>query len=71
VSVVLNKDPNDLSVAATVKGQLEGLSQSVQVTVPPGAKIDVPEFDLDNGDTFPDRAYFRHISIRNLPAQAI
>jgi hypothetical protein len=71
VSVVLKNDPNDLSVDATVTGKLENLSHSVVVTVRPGQTVNVEEFDLDNGDTFPDRAYFRSITITNLPAQAI
>jgi hypothetical protein len=75
LTVQLTLDPANLSVAAAITGQLnpgdENISQVHNVTIMPGQTTAVPEFDLDDGDTFPDRAYFRNIAITNLPAQAI
>ena len=62
----------DLSVDVTFTGSIENLSHSTNpVHVPDGATVGVPEFDLDTGGPFNDRAYFRNLAITNLPTQAI
>ena len=68
-------DPADLSVDVTLTGKLnpgdENMQHDVSVSVPKDQTVTVPEFGLDTGDTFPDRAYFRNIRITNGATQAI
>jgi hypothetical protein len=65
----------DLSIDVTLTGTLnpgdDDLSQVQTVNVPKDATVTVPEFDLDTGGPFNDRAYFRGITISNDAAQAI
>jgi hypothetical protein len=60
---------DDLSINVTMTGTLnpgdDDLSQVVHVFVQKDAIVDVPEFDLDTGGPFNDRAYFRGITIFN------
>jgi hypothetical protein len=66
---------HDLSVDVMFTGTLnpgdDNLSQTASAHVPPGASVPVPEFSLDTGGPFNDRAYFRNLVITNLAAQAI
>ena len=75
LTVKFTLDPASLSVDAVITGQLnpsdENIVQTHNVTILAGQTVAVAEFDLDNGDTFPDRAYFRNVTIANLPAAAI
>lgn len=61
----------DLGVEVKLTGTIQDLSQVVKKTVVDGATITVPEFSLDTGGPFNDRAYFRAITITNAPSQAI
>ncbi|HEY7300405.1 MAG TPA: carboxypeptidase-like regulatory domain-containing protein [Xanthobacteraceae bacterium] len=66
----------DLSVDVTLIGILnpddDNLASAPQtVNVLPGATLSVADFELDNGGSFPDRAYFRNITIANQAAAAI
>jgi hypothetical protein len=65
----------DLSIDVRFTGTLnpgdDNLSQTAKAHVPAGATVPVPEFDLDTGGPFNDRAYFRNLVITNLAAQAI
>jgi hypothetical protein len=66
---------DDLSVDVTLIGMInpgdENLTQTKTINLPPGPPIPIDDFDLDTGGPFNDRAYFRGITITNLPAQAI
>jgi hypothetical protein len=72
IEVVANAD---LSVDVTLTGTLnpgdDDLSEVHTVHVPKDATVTVPEFDLDTGGPFNDRAYFRGITITNAAASAI
>ena len=63
------------NVHITLIGKLnpddDNLCHVVEFDVAEGATVDVPEFVLDSGGPFNDRAYFRSLKIVNLPAQAI
>jgi hypothetical protein len=51
---------SDLSVDVKLTGTVKNLTKVVPVLgVLPGAQVPVPEFDLDTGGPFNDRAYFR------------
>jgi hypothetical protein len=74
IAVTLN--PTDLSVAVTLIGSLNNVAPAVSQPpanhpVAAGATWNVPEFDLDDGDTFPDRVYFRNLTVTNLASPAI
>jgi hypothetical protein len=66
---------DDLCIEVTLTGTLnpgdDDLSQVKTVHVPNDAKVTVDEFNLDTGDPFNDRAYFRDITISNEAAKAI
>jgi hypothetical protein len=68
-------DTQDKSVNITITGWLnkgdENMSHQVFVNVPKDQTVSIPEFGLDTGDTFPDRAYFRNLQITNSATQAI
>jgi hypothetical protein len=61
----------DLSVDVTVTGTLEHLSESHSVHVAQDTTEAIPEFSLDTGGPFNDRAYFRGLTISNRAASAI
>jgi hypothetical protein len=60
----------DLSVDVTLTGSLNGATppaaEPPTTNVRTGQVWTVPEFSLDDGDTFPDRAYFRTLTVTNL-----
>ncbi len=66
---------SDLSVDVKLTGTLnpddDNMQKTVTVNVAKDQVVSVPEFDLDNGGSFNDRAYFRNITIQNKAAQAI
>jgi hypothetical protein len=69
---ILVEANDNLSVWVTVTGTIDDLTETHRVLVGKdvlGATI--PEFDLDTGGPFPDRAYFRDITIDNRAATAI
>jgi hypothetical protein len=68
IEVTANKG---LDVDVTVTGTIGDLSHQAVKNVPDGATVTIDEFDLDTGGPFNDRAYFRGITITNIPAQAI
>ena len=61
----------DLGIDVTLTGTVKNLSHVVTLTIADGATASVPEFRLDTGGPFNDRAYFRSITISNAAAQAI
>ncbi len=61
----------DLSVDVTVTGTIGNLTESHSVNVKDAATATIPEFDLDTGGPFNDRAYFRGLTITNRAATAI
>ena len=62
----------DFSVFVKFTGTIGDQSAVRTITVPAGA-INQPltEFDLDTGGPFNDRAYFRSLTITNVPTNAI
>jgi hypothetical protein len=62
---------SDLSVDVRVTGTIADLNDARFVNVPQRAVRTIPEFDLDTGGPFNDRAYFRDLTINNRDASAI
>ena len=60
-----------LNVNVSLEGSVSTLKKTVSVHVVDDGTVHVPEFSLDTGGPFNDRAYFRGIAIANTPAQAI
>ncbi len=70
--LVYEVTPNhDLSVDVTVAGKIANLTQCHAVHIPDGATVTIPEFSLDTGGPFNDRAYFRDITITNQVTSSI
>ncbi len=74
ISVTFDADMSSaqyLSVAVTLVGSLNGATppaaEPPTQTVLPGEVWNVPEFSLDDGGTFPDRVYFRNLTVTNIP----
>jgi hypothetical protein len=72
LSIAVTLDAADLSVGVTLIGSLNGAAPAISQPpanqpVAAGAVWHVPDFELDDGDTFPDRAYFRNLTVSNTP----
>ncbi len=59
----------DVTLTGTLNPKSDNLKVMKTKNVPPGATVSIDEFDLDTGGLFPDRAYFRDITITNLALQ--
>jgi hypothetical protein len=76
LSIAVTLNPADLSVDVTLIGALNGAAPAAAQppanhNVQADTVWNVPEFSLDDGGTFPDRAYFRNLQIRNIAGSAI
>jgi len=62
---------DSLAVGVKLTGTVKDLTDTRSVTVAEGQQKTVPEFSLDSGGPFNDRAYFRGLTIRNVASPAI